>query len=54
MQEQPTGVTISFNGPTESELDDWLGSIQWEMEQIANTAIEIGNYFKPQYEDLDR
>lgn len=54
MQESMNGMTISFNGPTEEELDSWLMDIQDEMEEIASTAEAIANEFKPRYEDLDR
>ena len=49
-----TGVKISFEGKSEAELNEWLSDIQNRMEDIAGTLFDIGNEFKPKYEDLDR
>ena len=49
-----TGVKISFETKSEDELDKWLMDIQSKMEEIGGALIEIGNEFKPKYEDLDR
>merc|ERR1712218_102297 len=51
---EPTGVKISFEGKSEEEMDKWLMDLQSKMEDIGGMLIEIGNEYKPKYEDLDR
>ena len=47
-------VSISFEGPSEQELNDWLSNIQQEAEAIGARLTEIGEEYGELFEDLER
>ena len=49
---QADNVSISFEGPSEEEFNDWLAGIQEEAEALASRLQDIAESYGEQFEDL--
>lgn len=47
-------VSISFEGPSEQEFNDWLAGIQAEGEALGAQLQEIAEYYGEEFEDVQR
>lgn len=51
MQEN-SNVKITFEGPSETELNEWLASLQQRVEDIGSKVEDIANFYGEEFEDI--
>lgn len=52
VEEQPKNVKVTFEGPSEAELNEWLASVQKRVEEIGEKLENIGHDYERKLDDL--